>query len=128
MSAVLSDSPLLQLGGRRRATDPDGGDRADCFGRARYRALRMGTTLLIVAEGEVADHRAIVAIRPLPSRTDPPRFGLYFSTPRGPAPVQPRSFSISARFEFPSRAPRVAIYDIDGRHSVRIGHIGGQQP
>jgi hypothetical protein len=94
----------------------------ESFGRATYQAVRIGTALLIIAEGDLPDLNQIADIRQLPLRIYPPQFGMFFYTPHITLPVV-RHFRFTKHFGFPENVSHVTIHDLDGTHQVLIKDV-----
>jgi hypothetical protein len=66
----------------------------ESLGRAKYRATRLGTSVVITAEGVLGYWNELTDIRQLPQRIFPPQFGFFVCTPeigcRRPDPLPTR--------------------------------------
>jgi hypothetical protein len=115
---ALASSPAVD--GRVNSSPPHG--YSERPGRGTYQAHRIGTVLLITAEGDLPNQNQFVDIRELPWKIYPPQFGLFFYTP-AVVLAAIRHFHFTKQFGFPPKVPEVTINDVDGPHRVRIEDI-----
>jgi hypothetical protein len=92
---------------------------SESYGRAEYRAFRLGRALLIQAWGTLSSVSQIPDIRQSPLKIYPPQFDFWVYTPQFALPAL-KPFKLSEIFGFPAGAPVVVIHDADGHHTVEI--------
>jgi len=94
----------------------------ESYGRADYRAFRLGNALVIQAWGTLPYLNQIPDLRQSPLKIYPPQFDFWvYSPPFGLPALKP--FKISEIFGFPSDATTVVIHDADGHHAIEIEDI-----
>ena len=99
----------------------------ESYGRAEYRAFRLGSALLIQAWGTLSSVSQIPDIRQSPLKIYPPQFDFWVYTPQFALPAL-KPFKLSEIFGFPTSAPVVVIHDADGHHTIAIHDIVFDEP
>ena len=94
----------------------------ESLGRAKYRATRLGTSVVITAEGMLGYWNELTDIRQLPQRIFPPQFGFFVCTPEIGLPAT-RPFTYSETVGYPLDAKTLVMHDADGAHTIEITEI-----